>query len=110
MMTTGVFGQRVTDATTRTHCSGSGWQMGGMGIWWVIGLAAVILGLIWLFRVGFARRPRSDQDALAILERRFAEDEISFDDYRGRRAFLTGAQKQASHATVGSPTGHGHTT
>ena len=79
-MTADVFGYVVTDATTGAQCSGSGWWMGGMAIWWVIASAVVILGLVGLSRLGFDRRPRSDENALAILERRFAQDEISLDD------------------------------
>lgn len=75
-MTAEVFGQVVTDTTTRAHCSGSGWWMGGMAIWWVIASSVVIFGLVWLFQKGFERRPRSDQNTPAIPERRFAEDEI----------------------------------
>lgn len=100
MVTTDFIARVVTDTTTRAHCSGSGWWMGGMWIWWVVASAAVIVGLVWLFRVGLVREPRSDQVALAILERRFAEDEMSSDDYRERKAVLTGVPIGHSQAPV----------
>lgn len=68
------FSQVVADTTTRAHCSGSGWWMGGMAIWWVIASAAVLFTLFWLFREGLGR-PRSGQNALAIAAPAFADDE-----------------------------------
>ena len=73
-----------------------GWHDGGPGPWfilfplfWVI----VILGIVWIvrgrppWRGGQAaeRRPESGTE---ILERRFAEGEISGDEYRERRSPL----------------------
>lgn len=68
--------------------SGSGWWMGGMMIWMVLFWAAVIWGIVRLVRVGLDRQPRGGPDALAILDRRFAEGAISLDEYRERRAAL----------------------
>lgn len=71
------------------------------GGWWIamaIGMilfwGLVILGVVWLVR-GLshsreARRPGSEPDAMAILERRLASGEISADEYRERRAVLRG--------------------
>ena len=106
-MTTDVLGYVGTDANTAAHCSGSGWWMGGMAIWWVIASAIVILGLVGLFRLGFHRRPRSDENALAILERRFAQHEISLDDYSERKAVLTG--ESSRRTSDESPTHEDHT-
>ena len=63
-------------------------MMMGIGLFWV----AVILGLVWLVRdkADLPQRP-SEETALTMLDRRFAEGAVSLDDYRERRAVLTGA-------------------
>jgi putative membrane protein len=70
---------------------GTGWMivmMVVMLLFW----AAVILGIVWLVRGGAtgnwslpARRSETPTD---ILERRFAEGEISAEDYRERREVI----------------------
>jgi putative membrane protein len=73
--------------------------------WWIVfvplGWFLVIAGLILLFRFVFRRGPwaagwacggprsASRLSAAEILERRFAEGELSADEYRERRAVLT---------------------
>jgi putative membrane protein len=73
--------------------------------WWIVfaplGWFLVIAGLIVLFRFVFFRRgwwgprwaggprPESRLSASEILERRFAEGELSADEYRERRSVLT---------------------
>jgi putative membrane protein len=74
----------------RMHGDGSGWWMGGMMIWMVVFWAAVILGIVWIARGVSDRRLRRSNNALDILERRFAEGAITFDDYSERKAVLTG--------------------
>lgn len=69
------------------------------GGWWmvmVLGMilfwALVILGIVWLVReIGGHPRPRQARgapDAIAVLERRLAEGEISVEDYEERRRSL----------------------
>ncbi len=67
-----------------------GWWMGGMMLWMVLFWGAVILGGIWLIRGNTERRPRRRDDAIDILDRRFAEGAITFDEYREKRATLIG--------------------
>ena len=70
---------------------GAGWMavpMIGMALFW----GAIILGIIWLIRDGVERRQQPpEESALAILDRRFAEGALAFDDYHQRRNVLTGA-------------------
>ena len=78
----------------RMHGDGSGWWMGGMMIWMVLFWAAVILGIVWLARGVSDRGPRRSNDPLDILERRFAEGAITFDDYTERKAVLVGERER----------------
>lgn len=70
---------------------GDGWMavpMIGMALFW----GAIILGIVWLIREGVERRQQpTEETALAILDRRFAEGALSLDDYDERRTVLTGA-------------------
>jgi putative membrane protein len=76
----------------------NGWGMHGTG-WWapmMIGMVlfwgAIILGIVWLVRGGFDRRPQGQEEtALSLLDRRFAEGALSLDDYHQRRKILSGA-------------------
>lgn len=82
-----------------------GWwlvMMFGMVIFW----ALVVLGIVWLVRemsghrgLGGDRKP----DPIELLDRRLAEGTISPEDYRERRAILTGS----SHAAGEGPTSRG---
>ena len=70
---------------------GTGWwmvMMLGMVLFWGL----VILGVIWLVReVGGPRRHgRAPDDPLAILDRRFAEGDITVKEYEQRRKILSG--------------------
>lgn len=63
--------------------------------WWIVMVVvmmlfwgAVVLGVIWLVRGTTRGEPRP----LEILERRFAEGEISEEEYRARRAVLAGGR------------------
>jgi putative membrane protein len=51
--------------------------------------AAVILGIVWVARDGFAR-PRGErrETPTEILDRRFAEGAISVEDYNERRKVI----------------------
>lgn len=82
-----------------------GWwlvMMIGMVVFW----ALVVLGIVWLVRemsghrgLGGHRQP----DPLELLDRRLAEGTVSPDDYRERRAILTGS----SHSGEGRPAAPG---
>jgi uncharacterized membrane protein len=64
-------------------------MMIGMGIFWL----AIALGFVWLVRDGVEHRPQEPptENALTILDRRFAEGAVSPDEYKQRRDVLTGA-------------------
>ncbi len=79
------------------------WMHGGWGWGWmslmmvmmVLFWGAIIFGVFWLLR-GVARdgsapleSPARKESPVEILERRFAEGEITEDDYRARREVLT---------------------
>jgi putative membrane protein len=73
---------------------GWGWMalmMGVMLVFW----GAVIVGIVWLVRGAASGPAPRERDAsmetpAEILDRRFAEGEISEEDYRARREVLTG--------------------
>ena len=79
------------------------WMHGGWGGGWmslmmlmmVLFWGAIIFGVVWLIR-GSARpgsgasEPRARRESpVEVLERRFAEGEITEDDYRARRDVLS---------------------
>ena len=71
---------------------GDGWWVVmalGMVLFW----ALAIVGIVWLVRElsGRGGRPGREPDALELLDRRLADGTISPDDYRERRAILTGS-------------------
>jgi uncharacterized membrane protein len=72
---------------------GWGWAwMGPMMIGMVLFWGAIIFGVFWLIRDGVQRRqPASEETALTILDRRFAEGALPHEDYRQRRSVLSGA-------------------
>ncbi len=67
-----------------------GWWMGGMMLWMVLFWGAIIFGVIWLIRANGERRPPRRDDAMEILDRRLAEGAITFDEYREKKAILSG--------------------
>ncbi len=74
-------------------------MMIGMALFW----GAIILGLVWLIRDGAARRRAdSEETALAILDRRFAEGALSLDDYHQRKSVLAGAAASRPHVDINS--------
>ena len=87
----------VADAWGMHGDIGAGWWIVmavGMALFW----GAIIVAVAWALRGGFeGRRPQNETPA-QILERRFAEGEISPDDYRERRQAL---------ASEGSPGARG---
>lgn len=96
---------------TTTVLAHHGWgdHMDWGGGWWVvmvIGMvifwALVVVGIVWLVREASGHRGfgvRRGHDPLELLDRRLAEGTISPDDYRERRAILTGS----SHPPQGDP-------
>lgn len=74
------------------HGDGSGSWMGGMVIWMVVFWAALIMGIVWLVQLGLDRRPQPEQEPGKILDRRFAEGEITFDEYHKQKASLLSEQ------------------
>ena len=80
-------------------------QMDWGGGWWIVmalGMVLfwglVIVGIVWAVReVGSHRRAQSaaQPDPLAVLDHRLAEGAISPDEYRERRAILTGKEPDA---------------
>lgn len=93
------------------HDVGVGWMVAMMGVM-VLFWAAVILGIVWLVRGGLeSRRERRGRGgaptATEILERRFAEGAISFDDYRRRRDVIAGGSAEPNgerHRSLTAPT------
>ncbi|HEU4529033.1 MAG TPA: SHOCT domain-containing protein [Actinomycetota bacterium] len=82
---------------------GWGWMalmMVAMVLFW----GAIILGIAWLIRgaVRGSSAPAQErvdtQNALEILERRFAEGAISVEDYRERRAVLVNEAAEPNDA------------
>jgi putative membrane protein len=74
------------------HHDGDDWWM---WIWMILFWTLVVLGIIWVVRELAGRHHRGAQgaesdDALAILDRRFAEGAISTEEYRERREILKG--------------------
>jgi putative membrane protein len=70
---------------------GTGWMvvmMLGMVVFWGL----VILGVIWLVREfgHTARQSAGPDDPLTILDRRFANGEITAKEYEQRRRLLSG--------------------
>lgn len=75
---------------------GGGWwivMVLGMVIFWGL----VIVGIVWLVRElsGSHRHAHHEPDALAVLDRRLADGSISPDEYRERRAILTGTSRSS---------------
>ncbi|HSJ83922.1 MAG TPA: hypothetical protein VLA91_08915 [Acidimicrobiia bacterium] len=87
----------------QTHGVGSGWWMGGMMIWIVVFWAALILGVVWLVRMGLNRRPRQRQGPGNILDHRFAEGAITFDEYRAQKAASLDGQTDLSDGVPTHP-------
>lgn len=60
-----------------------GWHMGGMLIWWLLGLVFIV-GLIWLLVAAAGRRnvPAGPDSAEVILRERWARGDIDDDEYK----------------------------
>jgi putative membrane protein len=68
---------------------GDGMMGIGMVLWWLIGIALLVLlvlGIVWLSRqIGSPRRQSPDGEALRELELRYARGEIDRDTYLAMR-------------------------
>ena len=73
-------------------------MMIGIGLVWL----AIILGVVWLVRDNAERRQHEapTENALAILDRRFAEGAVSLDEYKQRRDVLEGAAAPSARAVA----------
>jgi putative membrane protein len=63
------------------------------GAWWVVSplfWLLIIVGIVFLVRNRGGRPPWTDgrETGIDVLERRFAEGELTLDEYRERRAVL----------------------
>ena len=67
-------------------------MMAGMLLFWGL----VIVGIVWLVRGGLRLREDKKTSAIEVLERRFAEGDLTVEEYRERRAVLTGRPDAAS--------------
>ena len=70
---------------------GGGWlMMLGMGVFWLVFLAVVIVGGIYLVRyLTISTTPRPQEDsALAILRKRYASGEITKEEFEEARKHL----------------------
>jgi len=66
----------------------SGWHMGGMGLWWLIGIA-LIVAFVWLIaRASAGSAPRAEASPDTILKQRYARGEIDREEYERRLADL----------------------
>jgi putative membrane protein len=93
-------------ADTWMH-GGSGWGwMSLMMVVMVLFWGAVIFGIVWLIRgasqngSAVGQQPTRKESPLEILDRRFAEGEITEEDYRARRGLL---RKETTAAADGAP-------
>ncbi|HEV8121736.1 MAG TPA: SHOCT domain-containing protein [Candidatus Polarisedimenticolia bacterium] len=86
--------QAIPLADTWMH---GGWGWGWMSLMMVVMVlfwGAIIFGVVWLIRGASrggsapAEKVASRESPVEILERRFAEGEITEDDYRARREVL----------------------
>ena len=90
------------------------WGMhgGDVGVGWMIVMvlfwAAIILGVVWLFRGALtaqsARVGPPTERPLETLDRRFAEGAITTEEYRERRAVLTTGAGQGPRDDQVAPT------
>ena len=102
MTTLALIGLPLADSWNMHGGWGWGWMvpmMLGMVLFW----GAIIFGFVWLIRDGVQRRqPASEQTALTVLDRRFAEGALSFDEYQQRRDVLNAAALPRSGLDVTS--------
>ena len=69
------------------HMDGD-WWFGGMMLWMALFWTAIIFGVVWLVRGTTGRRGGDAADALGILDRRFAQGDLTLEEYQERKAAL----------------------
>lgn len=74
---------------------GMGWWMVFGGLWMLIFSAIVIVVIVWGVRWQ-ADSQRREEDPLAIAQRRYAQGEISHEEFEAIRATLTGGSPSAT--------------
>ena len=86
------------------------WGMHGSGGWWILGALAMMLfmgAMMWMMMRGMSgprpqrsappnETPGTTETPLEILERRFAQGEISIEEYRARREILVNGSAEPS--------------
>jgi putative membrane protein len=86
------------------------WGMHGSGGWWILGVVVMMLfmgAMMWMMMRGMggpsshppstpSKAPGAEESPLEILERRFAQGEISIEEYRARREILLTGSAEAS--------------
>jgi putative membrane protein len=94
---TGDDGSHHHDGRMGTHDGMGGWMFGGLGFLWMILWTVVLIGIpvalvyLLLTRRG-ATDGTNDEDALALLRRRYAQGEIDDEEFETRRAKLLAEQ------------------
>lgn len=68
-------------------CGGGGMMMVGMGLFWLVVLSAMVVGLIFLVRA-LSDRGSSRSRPLELLEERFARGEIEREEFEEHRGAL----------------------
>jgi putative membrane protein len=88
------------------------WGMHGSGGWWILGAVVMMVfmgGMMWMMMRGMgggssqsssmpSESPGTTPSALEILERRFAQGEISSEEYRERREVLANGGAESNGA------------
>lgn len=81
---------------------GDGWMQGGgywlgmglHGVFWLLLIAAIVVGIVWMVRAGSRpseNAPRAGgSSARQILDERYARGEIDREEYQARRKDLDG--------------------
>ena len=73
----------------------TGWVWGWMSVWTAVVVIVLVLIAFAVFRSSTASIPRETEDqAMAVLRRRYAAGEISEDEYNRRRTALEGTTRQ----------------
>lgn len=107
MTTLALIGLPLADSWNMHGGWGWSWMvpmMLGMVLFW----GAIIFGFVWLIRDGVQRRqPASEETALTVLDRRFAEGSLSADEYQQRRNVLTAAKAPRPERGVSSSASEG---
>lgn len=67
---------------------GGGWF--GMGLWWILLVALVVVLGVWLFRRAGDGASAPRETARDILDKRYARGEIGRDEYEQKKRDLTG--------------------